>query len=99
MHTWCHIFQGVIVDKDFDGILKQIQDNRTFIVRYDLSLPVSKNTVSKIDSKNIFNIDPVRILFYMKENLRTIDLFMKVDKDGSKRLDKEEMRLAFEVIL
>lgn len=89
--------QGIVVDKEFDKILREIQDKRMFIVRYDLSLPLSKGTVSKIDPKNIFNIDPVRILYYMKEHLRTIDLLLNVDTEGDNNLTKEEMKFAFEV--
>lgn len=88
---------GIIVDKEFEKILKEIQDSRLFIVRFDQSLPLNKGPVSQIDPKNIFNIDPIRILFYMKEHLRTIDLFMKVDKDGSNSLTREEMKFAFEM--
>ena len=68
-----------------------------FIVRYDLSLPLNKGAFTEIDPKNIFNIDPVRILYYMKEHLRTIDLFLKVDTDGDNTLSREEMKYAFEV--
>lgn len=85
------------MDKEFDEILRKIQESRMFIVRYDLSLPLNKGTITQIDPKNIFNIDPVRILYYMKEHLRTIDLFMKVDTDGDNHLSREEMKYAFEV--
>lgn len=91
--------QGLIVDKEFEGILREIQDSRFLIVRYDHSLPLNKGQVSQIDPKNIFNIDPVRILFYMKEHLRTLDLFLKVDRDGSNSLSRDEMKFAFEVII
>ncbi|XP_053400502.1 leucine-rich repeat-containing protein 74B-like [Mercenaria mercenaria] len=87
---------GLIVDKEFEGILKQIQESRLLIVRYDHSLPLNKGEISHVDPKNIFNIDPIRILFYMKEHLRTIDLFLKVDRDGSNSLSRDEMKFAFE---
>lgn len=88
-----------MVDKEFEGILREIQDSRMFIVRYDMSLPLNKGAITQIDPKNIFNIDPIRILYYMKEHLRTIDLFLKVDTDGDHHLSREEMKYAFEVCL
>ena len=86
-----------MVDKEFDKVLKEIQDTRLFFVRYETSLPLCKGSVSQIDPKNIFNIDPIRILYFMKEHLRTIDLFLKFDKDCSNFLSRDEMKFAFEV--
>jgi hypothetical protein len=56
-----------------------------------------KGVVSKIDSKNVFNIDPIRILYFMKEHMRTIDMFLKFDKDNSNSLSRDELHFAFEV--
>ncbi|XP_060070211.1 leucine-rich repeat-containing protein 74B-like [Ylistrum balloti] len=89
--------EGVVVDKDFQPILDELQKNRMFIVRYDMALPLNKAKVFKADPKNIFNIDPIRILFFMKEHLRTIDLFLKIDKDSDNSLTREEMQFAFEL--
>ena len=89
--------KGVVVDKEFDKVLKEIQENRIFFVRYETALPLCKGAVSQIDPKNIFNIDPIRILYFMKEHLRTIDLFLKFDKDCSNYLSRDEMKFAFEV--
>ena len=91
------LFQGIVVDKEFDNVLKEIQSNRIFLVRYEAALPLTKGPVSQIDPKNIFNIDPIRILYFMKEHLRTIDLFLKFDKDCSNFLSRDEMKYAFEV--
>ena len=75
-----------------------MQETRLFIVRYDAALPLTKGSLSEIERKNAFNVDPIRILYYMKEHLRTIDLFLKVDRDGNNSLSKEEMKYAFEVM-
>ncbi|XP_048777210.1 leucine-rich repeat-containing protein 74A-like isoform X2 [Ostrea edulis] len=88
---------GVVVDKEFNSVLEKIQKKRMFIVRYDSSLPVNKGSVPTVDPKNIFNIDPIRILYFMKEHLRTIDLFLKFDKDSSNSLTRDEMQFAFEM--
>ena len=89
--------QGIVVDKDFEPMLEEIQQERLLLVRYDAALMSQRNMPSKVDPKNIFNIDPVRILFFMKQHLRTIDLFLKIDKDISGSLTKDEMRYAFQV--
>ena len=36
-----HISQGIVVDKDFRGILEMIQHDRNFNVEYEASLPVT----------------------------------------------------------
>ncbi|XP_076446336.1 uncharacterized protein LOC143283845 [Babylonia areolata] len=87
---------GIVVDKDFDGELRQIQDQRLFIVRYDTSLSRQRRE-SRVDPSNIYNIDPMRILFFMKEHLRTIDLFLKIDTNNDGLLSREEMKYAFEL--
>ncbi|GFR97459.1 leucine-rich repeat-containing protein 74A-like [Elysia marginata] len=89
--------EGVVVDKDFEPMLEDMQKERFFLVRYDTALMSERNAPTKVDPKNIFNIDPVRILFFMKQHLRTIDLFLKIDKDISGSLTKDEMRYAFQL--
>ncbi|KAK3758293.1 hypothetical protein RRG08_004115 [Elysia crispata] len=89
--------EGIVVDKDFEPMLEEIQQERLLLVRYDAALMSQRNMPSKVDPKNIFNIDPVRILFFMKQHLRTIDLFLKIDKDISGSLTKDEMRYAFQL--
>lgn len=91
------ILQGIVVDKEFESVLEKIREKRLFTVRYDTSLPVNKGAAVKVDPKNVFNIDPIRILYFMKEHLRTIDLFLKFDKDSNNCLTRDEMQLAFEV--
>lgn len=88
---------GVVVDKEFESVLEKIREKRLFTVRYDTSLPVNKGAAVKVDPKNVFNIDPIRILYFMKEHLRTIDLFLKFDKDSNNCLTRDEMQLAFEM--
>ena len=89
--------QGVVVDKFFENTLKEIQEDRILLVRYQLALGTGKAALASTEDTNVFNIDPVRILFFMKQHLRTIDLFLKYDKDHSGSLSREEMKYAFEV--
>ena len=85
------------MDKDFQPMVDELQNQRAFTCRYEHALPLNKGHVSEIDPQNILNIDPVRILYIMKEHLRTIDLFLKVDKDNDCFLTKDEIKYAFEV--
>lgn len=89
--------EGIVVDKDFEPMLEEMQQERLILVRYDAALMSERKAPSRVDPKNIFNIDPVRILFFMKQHLRTIDLFLKIDKDISGSLTKDEMRYAFQL--
>ncbi|KAK3593534.1 hypothetical protein CHS0354_018613 [Potamilus streckersoni] len=89
--------EGVTVDKEFQTIVDTIQEKRIFLVRYKEALPMNKGEVYKIDPTNIFDIDPVRILMFMKEHMRSIDCFLKLDKDGSSQISREEMEYAFEL--
>nr|KAG5711604.1 hypothetical protein BaRGS_016786 [Batillaria attramentaria] len=89
--------QGIVVDKDFEGVLQKIQEERLFFVRYDTSLPLQKRRKSSVDPKNVYNIDPLRILFFIKEHLRTIDLFLKIDQNNDGLLTRDEMKYAFEL--
>ena len=47
------------------------------------SLPINKDKFKKdFDPKVVLNVDPVRLLYYTKKNLRIIDFF-KTDRQGS----------------
>ncbi|XP_070198584.1 leucine-rich repeat-containing protein 74B-like [Littorina saxatilis] len=90
--------QGIVVDNDFFKVLEEIQANRMFYVRFDSSLPFQlTRRESKVDPNNIYNIDPMRILFFMKEHLRTIDLFLKIDHNNDGLVSRDEMKYAFEL--
>lgn len=52
---------------------------------------MNKGVVVKVDFKNVFNIDLIRILYFMKEYLRIIDLFLKFDKDFNNCFIWDEM--------
>ena len=89
------------MDKEFKKILEEIHTTRPFFrVIYDRSLPVHKDKwQAMMDNvkKPIYNVDPVRILFLAKKNLRIIDMFNKMDTDGDCRLTKTEVYLALKV--
>ncbi|KAL8617171.1 hypothetical protein ACOMHN_014341 [Nucella lapillus] len=89
--------KGLVVDREFKPLLNQIQSQKLFFARYDASLPLQRRKESRVDPGNIYNIDPMRILFFMKEHLRTLDLFLKIDTNNDGLLSREEMKYAFEL--
>lgn len=44
--------------------------------------------------QGVLNIDPIRILFFIKKNLRIIDLFRQIDVDHSASVSRDEVRKA-----
>lgn len=89
------------MDKEFAAILEEIHKTRPdFRVLYDRSLPVHKDkwaAMMENVKKPVYNVDPVRILFLAKKNLRIIDMFNKMDTDGDCRLTKTEVYQALKV--
>ncbi|KAL3878651.1 hypothetical protein ACJMK2_030982 [Sinanodonta woodiana] len=93
------IMEGIVVDRDFDGILKSIQSERHFIVTYEMSLPVSgkkRNDLLKdVTTRNAYNIEPLRLLYLLKEKNRAQDFFHKINKDNNDCLTRDELYLLF----
>ena len=90
------------MDKEFDSILDEIRQTRPdFRVVYDRALPIHKDkwlAMLEKAKKPVYNVDPVRILYLAKKNLRIIDMFNKMDTDGDCRLTKTEVYLALKVM-
>ena len=65
---------------------------------FDHSLPINKNKLKKdFDPKVVLNVDPIRLLYFTKKNMRIIDFFNKIDKDHSYSLTRAEIKKAMEV--
>ncbi|KAI0241329.1 hypothetical protein LSAT2_029733 [Lamellibrachia satsuma] len=88
----------IIVDTDFEPMVEEIRLIRPdFTVIYDHSLPINKDKLKKdFDPKVILNVDPVRLLYFTKKNMRIIDFFNKIDKDRNYTLSREEIRQAMQ---
>ncbi|KAL5012126.1 hypothetical protein ScPMuIL_010677 [Solemya velum] len=90
--------ESTIVDKEFESILEKIRKTRELTVVYDKALPLDKSDILEaVAKKNVFNIDPVKILYFLKEHLRTIDLFLRFDRDRSNMITRDEMHHVFEI--
>ncbi|XP_064637597.1 leucine-rich repeat-containing protein 74A-like [Lineus longissimus] len=90
---------GVIVDKEFEAVLEEIQQDRIFVAKFDHSLPINVEnwsdrfkTLHVKDVDKTYTVDPIRLFFYLKSNLRVIDMFREIDMDGDGMLAKEEVK-------
>ncbi|XP_059152609.1 leucine-rich repeat-containing protein 74B-like [Physella acuta] len=92
--------ENVVVDKEFVSLLRQIQLERFFIVTYDLSLPVRKLTLDEMREKvglpSAYNVDPLKMLYLLKEKMRASDFFYKINKDHDKGLQRNELYALFD---
>lgn len=89
------------MDRDFEIILEDLQEKRTFTARgYKRTIPVQEEWAGYFSSNAVFNVDPVRILFYTKEakeKLRVVDLFRRMDTDDSTKISRHEIAKALRV--
>ena len=58
---------------------------------------IEKRKQQNLTGKAPVNIDPVRVLFFMKKKLRCLDLFQKIDADSSDSLSRKEIVEALRV--
>lgn len=95
--------QGLVVDSDFEQLLEKLQSKRDITVLYDKSLPIHRDKWSQLLGDNsdgggeVINVDPVRLLYLLKQNLRCIDMLVQMDKDDSFDLSRSEIRKALDV--
>lgn len=86
------------MDKSFEVVLQEVQEDRLFIAKYDRSLPIHKDKREKdFDPKGVLNVDPLRILYFIKKNFRIVDLFNRIDRDHSNRINREEIKVILKV--
>ena len=91
--TFSFYFQNVTVNNEFERILEVLQKKRVF--RVDHGPVLRKGTdIERARDEMDLHRDPLTILFeYMKkENMRVIDLFQRLDADGSESVTREEFK-------
>ncbi|XP_052792042.1 leucine-rich repeat-containing protein 74B-like [Mya arenaria] len=91
--------QGIVVDKDFQGVLDTIHQGRGFSVEYETSLPVTSRNrndmLKEIEMRSTYNIEPLRMLYLLKERNRAQDFFHKINKDHNDGLTPDELAALF----
>ncbi|XP_052278855.1 uncharacterized protein LOC127877218 [Dreissena polymorpha] len=69
----------IVVDKAFQGVLDARRQERNFHVVYETSLPVScrnrNDMLKEIELRSTYNIEPLRLLYLLKEQNRAQDFF------------------------
>ncbi|KAH3829732.1 hypothetical protein DPMN_102960 [Dreissena polymorpha] len=81
----------------FQGVLDAVRQERNFHVVYETSLPVScrnRNDMLK-ELRSTYNIEPLRLLYLLKERNRAQDFFHKINKDHNEGLTPDEIALLF----
>ncbi|XP_046354104.2 leucine-rich repeat-containing protein 74B-like [Haliotis rufescens] len=90
---------GVVVDKEFEGVLEKIRKSRYLEVTYEISLPITKKTreemMKELQKPQAYNIDPLHMLYLLKEKNRARDFFEKINKDKDDGLTRDELFLLF----
>ncbi|XP_052279316.1 uncharacterized protein LOC127877451 isoform X2 [Dreissena polymorpha] len=91
--------QCIVVDKAFQGVLDAVRQERNFHVVYETSLPVScrnrNDMLTEIELRSTYNIEPLRLLYLLKERNRAQDFFHKINKDHNEGLTPDEVALLF----
>ncbi|KAJ8298308.1 hypothetical protein KUTeg_024839 [Tegillarca granosa] len=93
------IMEGIVVDKDFESIQKEIQRHRMFTVKFELALPVRKTSLDQlkkeVEAPSVFNVDPLRLLYMLKEKYRAQDFFNKINRDSNEVVSRDELKYLF----
>ena len=84
------------MDMTFLETLAMLEKERLFLVRYETILRKGDKGLVDVKCKNVYNVDPLKILFFMKHHLRSIDLLLRYDTDSNGVLSREELKYAFE---
>lgn len=96
------LHQGVIVDEEFLRILDVIESRRLFRVRFEAALPLNQfkrnSVLREFDKKDeVFTLDPIEMLYMLKEKMRAVDFFLKMDKEKNNLVSKVELHKMFKV--
>lgn len=94
-------FQGIIVDEDFQSILNEIRETRRFEVKYERCIQrqdeVRDMLLKELEQDCRYNVDPIRLMYILKENMRAQDFFWKINKDHDDGVTRTEMHNMFKV--
>ena len=89
------------MDRAFQGILEAIQQERRLEVSYETSLPVScksrEDMIKEVEMNSNYNVEPLRMLYLLKEKNRAQDFFHKINKDHNDCLTPDELYVLFKV--
>ncbi|XP_033742182.1 leucine-rich repeat-containing protein 74B-like [Pecten maximus] len=91
--------EKIVVDKPFVDTLTELKDQRGFEAVYELALPVKSISEDKmrkeIQAPSVFNMDPLKLLYMLKEKNRAQDFFRRINKDNDDSVSPEEIKQLF----
>ncbi|XP_069129551.1 leucine-rich repeat-containing protein 74B-like [Argopecten irradians] len=91
--------EKIVVDKPFVDTLNELKDQRGFEAVYELALPVKSISEDKmrkeIQAPSVFNMDPLKLLYMLKEKNRAQDFFRRINKDNDDSVSPEEIKQLF----
>ncbi|XP_060070232.1 leucine-rich repeat-containing protein 74B-like [Ylistrum balloti] len=91
--------EKIVVDKPFVDTLTELKQQRGFDAVYELALPVKSISEDKmrkeIQAPSVFNMDPLKLLYMLKEKNRAQDFFRRINKDNDDSVSPEEIKQLF----
>lgn len=89
------LFQDTAITPEFEELTNTIMCSRDFNVTYGVTIQYSGSPVS-FAQQGISMQDPRAYIFKMlqQEGLRVVDLFLRMDEDGSRGVSREEFKNA-----
>eukprot|EP00105_Crassostrea_gigas_P028823 XP_011450591.2 PREDICTED: leucine-rich repeat-containing protein 74B-like [Crassostrea gigas] len=93
------ILKKMVVNEEFVELLRNVQQTRDVQVEFEKSLPVPsldhQTMTSQVRAPWLFNLDPLALLFMLKEKNRAQDFFNKINRDGDNVLSYDEFKELF----
>nr|XP_011450591.3 leucine-rich repeat-containing protein 74B [Crassostrea gigas] len=93
------ILMKMVVNEEFVELLRNVQQTRDVQVEFEKSLPVPsldhQTMTNQVRAPWLFNLDPLALLFMLKEKNRAQDFFNKINRDGDNVLSYDEFKELF----
>ncbi|XP_063416268.1 leucine-rich repeat-containing protein 74B-like [Mytilus trossulus] len=92
------IMEKIVVDHDFPEILQKIQEHQELKVIFEKALPLRVRPDKlrmEVQGSAVFNMDPLKLLYLLKEKNRAQDFFNKINKDNNDVLTIDEIQTLF----
>lgn len=91
----------MVVNEEFVELLRNVQQTRDVQVEFEKSLSVPsldhQTMTNQVRAPWLFNLDPLALLFMLKEKNRAQDFFNKINRDGDNVLSYDEFKELFKV--
>ncbi|XP_071126590.1 leucine-rich repeat-containing protein 74B-like isoform X2 [Mytilus edulis] len=92
------IMEKIVVDHDFPELLQKIQEHQELKVIFEKALPLRirpEKLRMEVQGPAVFNMDPLKLLYLLKEKNRAQDFFNKINKDNNDVVTIDEIQTLF----